>query len=164
MVDQSTPSENSMPASNVRAKEGWQTVLEEMETIADNYRERGWETLELHPGDSVFVDSERRTGLDLLLPDPEYERLESLHSEYSFSEVEVFRAIDDSMVYLLVVEQDPAGEVVTLAPGYYDVANAQSGLETVRETGQFRLFCRRLKDDYLEFVHDDPTPFLPGSD
>ena len=146
---------------NVKAKEGWQAVIEDTAATAEAYRERGWETLELHPGDSVVVDSEHRTGLDVLLPGPEYEKLESLAGECSFTEYEAFKAESKGMMYVLVVEKDPERETAVFVPAYYDPASAHEKLDSVTESGELRLFCRRLNDDYVEFTHDDPALFLP---
>lgn len=147
--------------SNVQDQSGWQAVIEDMAAIADDYRDRGWTALELHPGDSVLVDSERRTGLDVVLPGPEYEDLESLTEDTTFADVDVFRAEHGGMLYLLIVEQDPTDETAVLVPAYYDTGSGQTALETVQSAGELRLFCRRLNDDYVEFVHDDVAPFLP---
>lgn len=146
---------------NVQMTAGWQAVVDDMTASAQGYRERGWTTLELHPGDSVFVDSEYRTGLDVLLSGPEYEDLESLVDDCSFSDSEVFRAENEGLIYLLVVEKDPDQEVAVFTPAYYDHASSRSTLETIDATGELRLFCRRLNDDYVQFVHTDPSPFLP---
>lgn len=147
--------------SNVDAADGWQAVVADMEATAAEFDDRGWTTLQLHPGDSVLVDSEARTGLDVVLPGPEYEDLERLLADRSFTEVEVFRAEDGGMVYLLVVEQDLQTETAVFVPAYYDPAGSQKKLETIQTSGVLRLFCRRLNDDYVEFRHDDPEPFLP---
>ncbi|WP_226007557.1 DUF7529 family protein [Natrinema salinisoli] len=143
------------------AQSGWQSVIDDMAATADEYRERGWTALELHPGDSVLVDSETRTGLDVVLPGPEYEDLESLTEDCAFTDVDVFRAETASMIYLLVVETDPDSETAVLVPAYYDPGSGQSKVESIRSDGDFRLFCRRLDDDYVEFVHDHVAPFLP---
>lgn len=145
----------------VRMTAGWQAVVDDMAATSQEYRGRGWTTLELHPGDSVLVDSEHRTGLDVLLPGPEYDELDSLVEECSFTDSEVFRAQKEGLIYLLVVEKDPDREVAVFAPAYYDVSSARSTLETIAATGELRLFCRRLNDDYVQFVHTDPSPFLP---
>jgi hypothetical protein len=147
--------------TNVQTAAGWQALVDDMAATSQGYRERDWTTLELHPGDSVLVDSEHRTGLDILLPGPEYDDLESLVEECSFTDSEVFRAQEEGLIYLLVVEKDPDREVAVFAPAYYDVSSARSTLETIEATGELRLFCRRLNDDYVQFVHDDPSPFLP---
>ncbi|RLM89817.1 hypothetical protein D3D02_08115 [Halobellus sp. Atlit-38R] len=152
------PADDAPP--NVHAQEGWPAVIEDMEATAAEYRDRGWTTLELHPGDSVLVDSERRTGIDVLLPGPEFEELERLVERRSFRDVEVFRAAGDGLMYLLVAERDPETETAVFVPAYYD-PGATDTVESIRETGAMRLFCRRLNDDTVTFVHDDPEPFLP---
>lgn len=156
------PAGNDAPA-NVQARNGWSAVIEDMEATAAEYRERGWTTLELHPGDSVLVDSDRRTGIDVVLPGPEFEELESLVEDRQFRDVEVFRAEGDELVYVLVVELAPESETAVFVPAYYDPSQSAEAIELIRETGAVRLFCRRLNDDTVQFVHDDPTPFLPRS-
>ena len=154
------PAGGDAPAS-AQVGDGWTAVIEDMEATAAEYRERGWTTLELHPGDSVLVDSDRRTGLDVVLPGPEFEELESVVDDREFRDVEVFRAEGDGLVYLLVVETDPESETAAFVPAYYDPSQAAEAIESIRESGTVRLFCRRLNDDPVRFVHDDPTPFLP---
>lgn len=149
--------------TNVRASSGWQAVLDDAEATADEYRERGWTALVVHPGDAVMVDSERRRGLDVVVPDPEYDEVASLVAAHEFDDVAVFRAEDDGLVYLLVVERATAAAVAVLVPGYYDPGAAGSTLSAIRDAGEISLFCRRLGDESVEFVHDDPTPFLPAS-
>ncbi|MFC3478030.1 DUF7529 family protein [Halobacterium litoreum] len=146
---------------NVQAASGWQPVIEDMEATAEAYRDRGWTTVELHPGDSVFVDSEFRTGIDVVLPGSEYEELEAVAADAEFTDVDVFRAEDASMFYLLVVEKDPDSETAVFVPAYYNPGSAEEKIQTVQEAGELRLFCRRLNDDYVEFVHSDVGPFLP---
>jgi hypothetical protein len=147
--------------TNVQAQAGWTDVVEDMESTAAAYRDRGWRTLELHPGDSVLVDSDSRTGLDVLLPGPEFEELESLVADCAFENVEVFRAERGGIVYVLIAELDPDAETVVFVPAYYDRPASTETLEAIRDAGSLRLFCRRLNDDTVEFVHDDPEPFLP---
>ncbi|WP_226038959.1 hypothetical protein [Natrinema sp. DC36] len=148
--------------SNVQAQSGWQAVIDDMAVTADEYRDRGWTALELHPGDCVLVDSEIRTGIDVVLPGPEYEDLESLIEDCTFADVDVFRAPGDSMIYLLIVEKDLDSKTAVLAPAYYDAGSGQAKFEAIRSDGELRLFCRRLNDEYVEFVHDDVEPFLPS--
>jgi len=156
-------SEDAPPNATDRVGDGWQAVLDDAEATATEYRDRGWETLLVRPGDSVFVDSDERRGLDVVLPGPEYDDLAALTGRASFDDVEVFRAESDGLVYLLVVERAPDAEAAVLVPAYYDPASAESGLTDARASGTFSLFCRRRGDEYVEFVHDDPDPFLPAA-
>src|SRR6056297_2744215 len=127
---------------NVLGTDGWQSVLEDMAATAESYRDRGWTTLELHPGDAVLVDTAERTGLDVLLPGDEYEDLEALVADHSFSDVEVFGAESGGIRYLLIVEQDPDAETAVFVPAYYQLSDSRDVLETIRDAGELRLFCR----------------------
>lgn len=140
---------------------GWKTVIEEMETTAQAYRDRGWETLEIHPGDSVLIDSASRTGLDVVVPGPEHDALTSYTEEKTFVDTEVFTRESEGVVYLLVVEQSD-DETAIFLPAYYVPADSLETLETIKTTDELRLFCRRLNDDCVEFVHTDVDPFLPA--
>ncbi|WP_195155722.1 hypothetical protein [Halorubrum sp. DM2] len=136
--------------------------MADMAATADAYRDRGWTAVELHPGDSVLVDSAARTGLDVVVPGPEYEELEAIAGESEFTDVETFRAEEGGLVYLLIVERDPENETAVLVPAYYDPGGSEPKLDAVRESGEFALFCRRLSDEYVLFVHTDIAPFLPA--
>jgi len=153
-------SENSGGPTAEPAESGWQAVIDDMAATADAYRDRGWTTLEVHPGDSVLVDSAFRTGLDVVLPDPEYEELEALAADTDFTDVDVFRAQDGTTTYLLVAEKDPNSKTVVFVPAYYDHASSANKVDSIRTDGALRLFCRRLNDDYVAFVHDDVTLFF----
>src|SRR6056297_3529823 len=130
----------------IRDTDGWQSVLEDMTSTAGAYRDEGWETLELHPGDSVLVDSDRRTGLDVLLSGPEYEQLASLASSHSFSTSEVFAAESAGLYYLLIVERDPEAETAVFIPAYYELSRSREALESIVADDELRVFCRRLND------------------
>lgn len=151
----------SGPDAQPQPDDGWQALLQDMSSTAEAYRDRGWTVLELHPGDAALVDSDRRTGLDVVLPGPEYEQLEPLAADTEFTEVDVFRAEADGLCYLLVVEKAPDDETAVLVPAYYDPGGSEPKVETIRSDGEIRLFCRRLNDDYVEFVHTTVEPFLP---
>jgi hypothetical protein len=140
---------------------GWQALLEDMESTAEAYRDRGWTTLEIHPGDSVLLDSEFRTGLDVVVSGTEYEELETLADEMTFTDVEVFCAESSGLFYVLVVEQSPEDETAVFVPAYYDPGSSEPALDATREDGTFRLFCRRLDNGTVEFVHETVEPFLP---
>ncbi|MFC3958604.1 DUF7529 family protein [Halovivax cerinus] len=150
-----------VPPDTIRTTDSWRSVLDDMESTAAAYRDRGWSTLELHPGDCVLVDSERRTGLDVLLSGSEYEALESLTAAHTFTDVEVFAAPTGEMQYLLIVETDPVAESAAFVPAYFELAGARAVIETASEAGTFRVFCRRLNDDFVVFDHDAVDLFVP---
>ena len=115
------------------------------------------------PGDSVLVDPDRRTGLDVLLPGPESEKLQAIVADGTFESVELFRAEDSGTAYALVAELGPDDETAMFVPAYHDRASSSGTVEAIRDAGEIRLFCGRLDDDTGEFVHEDPERFLPGT-
>lgn len=145
----------------IRTTDGWQSVLSDMDATAASYRDRGWRALELHPGDSVLVDSAHRTGLDVLCSGPEFEELESLAETHDLTDVEVFAASNGGVRYLLIVETDPDAEVAVFVPAYYELTGSKEALESIVEEGTFRVFCRRMNNDFVAFEHDDIEPFVP---
>jgi len=149
---------------NVNAADGWQNVIKEMEATAESYRNRGWTTVELHPGDSVFVDSAERLGLDVVLAGDEYETLEATVAAHEFTDVEVFRAVREGMVYLLIAERAPEAQTVIFVPAYYSLQGTNTTRETIRDEDELTLFCRRLTDSYVLFSHTEVDPFLPATD
>lgn len=170
LISHAVPSQD-MPESpagetppNVNAADGWQNVITEMESTAETYRNRGWTTVELHPGDSVFVDSAERLGVDVVLSGEEYETLETTVAAHEFTDVEVFRAVREGMVYLLIVERAPEAQTVVFVPAYYALQGTETTRETVRDEDELTLFCRRLTDTYVLFRHTEVGPFLPATD
>lgn len=74
--------------------ERWSAFLEEAETIADEYRDDGWDVTAVEPGDVIPVDvsDHERFGFSVLVPDSEYDAVESLveDAETAFDTSEVF--------------------------------------------------------------------------
>lgn len=170
LISHAVPSQD-MPESpggetppNMNAADGWQNVITEMEATAETYRDRGWTAVELHPGDSILVDSAERLGLDVVLPGDEYETIETTVAAYEFSDVEVFRAVRKGMVYLLIAERAPGAQAVIFVPAYYALQGTETARETIRDKDELTLFCRRLTDTYVLFNHTEVDPFLPATD
>jgi hypothetical protein len=144
-------------------KEFWGDVVADMEATAVEYRDRGWETLELHPGDVTIVDGER-TGIDVLLPDDEYRELEStLADSVSFDGYQVYRAARGGTTFAVVAVEDTDAEIAVVYPVYYSFSKPQvrAVIRNARHAGMLRSYLRRLDGDFVELVHEDPDPFVP---
>ena len=140
----------------------WEAVVEDMEATAEQYREEGWETVTLHPGDVTVVPADHEQfGLVSVVPDDEFETLLSVVEGRTFSAYEVYRADTDAMVFLLVVTESDDGEAVTLSPAYYE--RTPDGEDELRShDGELFTRVRNLAgDDVVTFSHDDPDPFFP---
>jgi hypothetical protein len=135
----------------------WEDIVADMEATAETYRERGWETLELHPGQvwPQFDDD----ALDVLVPDSEYEALVEFVDAGDVDDYEVFRA-EVATVFFLLVLRDERRERAVFVPGYYDFGHGKKlyyGLD-----GALALTVHRLRrDGTVAFALDDPEPLFP---
>ncbi|WP_247001658.1 DUF7529 family protein [Halosolutus gelatinilyticus] len=153
-----------------RVTPAWDRVVEDMEATADAYREDGWDAIECHPGDVTAVgdgDVQRddaRTGVDVLVPDDEFDRAAAaVDGPGEFDEVNVFRAEENGIVFFVAALENGVAETVILVPGYYGVRRSGSFLETVEREDELRLHVRPLDQRrVLTFTQRDPGPFIPS--
>jgi hypothetical protein len=138
---------------------------EDLEALAEEYEADGWDTLQLHPGDvtaMVPTEDDNRFGIDVLVPDDEFDDLETLlEGDVSFDAYEAFRATADGLVLFVVAMEDREQEVAVLYPAYYDAKNAQGMLTAAENAGEMRTYVRTLTNDRIEFTHDEPQNFGP---
>jgi hypothetical protein len=161
--------------ANSRAMEFWEQVVGDMEATANEYADQDWHTLMLHPGDVTPIartegddedengeDDVTEYGLDVLVPDNEFEDLESLLDDgVEFDSFEAFRAMEEGMVYVVVAMEDHDAETAVLYPAYYDVQGAEPMLDAAAESGTMYTFVRTLSEDRIRFTHDDASAFQP---
>lgn len=148
----------------------WDAVADDVEATAAEYREAGWETYELHPGDVTALPvstapEQKRTGLDVLVPGDEFEQVEALVEEGSFDSYEVFRAMQGGVVFLVVVMKDEAAGRAVVFPLYYRLDHAREMLARVAECDEMRTWIRPLSDERrVVFVQESPDGLLPPED
>ncbi|WP_267641804.1 DUF7529 family protein [Haloarchaeobius amylolyticus] len=145
----------------------WEHVVADMEATAEEYRESGWEALECHPGDiATITEGEGHTGLDVVLPDDEFDRVESAYdADGDFDEVEVFRAVEEGIVFAVAALKNATSQTAILVPTYYDSDTSRDFIQMVKEEGELRLHLRPLDQRrVLTFTQHDSAPFLPGGD
>ena len=168
-LDEMPPGEKETFGMVSRVLGVWDDVLEDMEATAREYRDAGWQVLEIHPGDVASPDGEGggRWGLDVLVPDDEFEELEHLIEveEFAFDESEVYRATGQGLVLFVVAILDHDTEVAVLFPAYYDVNQGRTMIERAVRAGEMRTHLRPLDlENVVTFTHDDPSLFTPPED
>lgn len=142
----------------------WQQVIEDVEATAEEYRDRGWQAIAIHPGDvSVFSENLDRTGIELLPPDNEFDELDDAFDEAGgFESAQVLRAATDGSVYVVVVLEDEPTETAVLLPAYYSPAEHEDFVDMVESEGEVRIHVRPLDERrVLTFTHEDTDLFLP---
>ena len=154
------------------AREEWERVLEDAEATAAEYRDAGWETLELHPGDvtplppawesTPDTDPDGRVGFDVMVPGDEFERLEAVVEDADFDEYEAYTGRTDEVVFAVVVTRAAdAGRAVFL-PLYYSISGAGSLIARALEKGAVETTVRPLSDERrVTLTQRDPSPLFP---
>jgi hypothetical protein len=150
----------------------WEAVIDDMETTAAEYREAGWTAVELHPGDVTPLPPVRggdaldddRVGLDVLVPDDEFDAVEAVADTAAFDSYEAYRAQAGSVVFAVAAIEATASEDVVLVPLYYRAADAREMATRALDRGRLDLFVRTLSDDRrVVFSQTEPQLLLPES-
>lgn len=141
-------------------REHWDDLIADMERTATEFREAGWEVLELHPGD-VTVVTEDECGFDVLVPDDEFAELEEWVATDDFPDHDVYHAMA-GITFLMVVLKAPDAERAVCCPLYYSDDAERTLRELAATDGVLWTHVRRLSEEYVHFRHDDPEPFFGG--
>ncbi|WP_152039812.1 DUF7529 family protein [Salinigranum salinum] len=154
------------------AVDRWEAVLDDMEATAADYRDEGWTVVELHPGDVTPLPpatggdalADDRVGLDVLVPDNEFETVEREAEDATFDSYDAYRAQAGSVVFAVVAVEATASELAVLVPLYYRAADAREMTRRTLERGRIDLFVRPLADDRrVVFSQERPELILPES-
>jgi hypothetical protein len=151
----------------------WDAVVADMEATVEEYREDGWDVVEVFPGDVTTLSGQHPTvdryGLDLVVPG---ELASELHDhveapDAGFDSTSVFRAVATGIVFLVVVVEDSDRGIAVIAPAFYDSDDEVAGemIERATREGEMHLHVRDLASEHVAtFTHDDPSLFFPPAD
>jgi hypothetical protein len=142
--------------------EWWDALLADMRAEAAAYEEAGWETVQIHTGDVTARDgSVDDLGLDVLVPDNEFEHLEAALAD-GVDRYEVLRSTAGRYVALLFIIET-GGESAVFVPAYYSGRDdaAAALLRQATDAGELTLILRTLTDDRFELALDSPELLVP---
>jgi len=138
----------------------WQTLVAEMENLASELSSEGWEPVVLRPGDISAVDDPDNFGLHVLIPDNEFEELETLVDQgATFDAFEIYKNAGDTYVYAIVVVRDAGTGSAVLYPIYYTATKREKMANRSKERGELRTCFRTLSDSRIVITHD-PEAFF----
>lgn len=174
MTDISDPEEfdfqqgdlEDMAASAEAKKTAWQATLDELELLADEYEEKGWEVasiaaLELTPKPSSAGDDDR-WGLIHLIADNDVTEFLRAFQLGEFPTYQVYRQQVEGDVFLVTELTDPDAEAAILLAGGYTGMDATALVEETKEEGQVFTHVRTLDGtQYGSFRHEKPEKFFP---
>jgi hypothetical protein len=138
----------------------WDDIVADMEATAAEYREDGWDVLELHPGDVETVTG-RQFGFDVVLPGEEFDAVAEAVADGEFSRDQVFRNDAGGMALFLLVLEDPDREQAICCPAYYEHGQVEDLWEDAERAGAMYTHLTDLsRENVVTFTHDDPARFF----
>lgn len=149
-------------------QEFWDTLIEEMEGIAQEYTENGWETVTIKPGDVTVVASEHAdiAGIDVLVPRSTFETVDEYYDAERTDEesYQVYRREIGEGAMLVVVIEDANQEVAILYPALLSSEDMDRLRNDIESSLDIHTRIRPLSKDRIVTVrHENPSLFLEGS-
>jgi len=148
------PQESPVPDA---VADHWTELLADARATAAEYRDRGWDVLLVHTADATVVEE----GLDVLIPDNEYDELAALAEQADFDTSRVFTNTAGGVRFLLIVVEATETEQAVAVPAYFAVAEEPALREQGTTAGALTTKIRALgSESRVTFTHDDPMLFF----
>lgn len=136
----------------------WSDLTADLEATAEEFSAAGYDVVTVHPGDVTTVPDELT--LNVLVPDNEFEQVETLAADATIDEFVVYTAAEGSVMFAVVVGRDPETAAAVCWPIYIATTNADA--ESLREralaAGRLEFRLRPLANDTeVRFAMTDPS-------
>lgn len=143
----------------------WKQTLEEMNAIADDRREDGWEVLEVMAAhtDTVSIDMREHDdfGLFHIIPNNHAEEFEAMFDPAKFTEFLVYGAAVEGFMYVVIEWIDPAEQRSILLCCRYDMVHADGMIESAASEGVLYSHVKTIDGTVLGvFEYDDYEPLI----
>lgn len=157
-------------AANADAiKAAWKATLEDMEAMADQRRDEGWEVGAFMALDTAPTnpDAGKRDnfGLEFVLANNDGEEFEELFEGKTFPQYEVYRGSDTGRAYVVVEYIDPETRTAIFIAGEYELRHAPGMVKAARREGEMYTFVQLIDRSVVgAFEHDGVEKFVPEID
>ncbi|WP_160134328.1 DUF7529 family protein [Halococcus salsus] len=150
-------------------KNAWAATLDDMEALAAEYADEGWETITVPAGHTAPEppDSgvEGRFGLVYVIPGDRAEDVATAIEAGEFPRYDVYRNEAGGQVFLVTVLTDPDTETAVFVAGGFERRTSRSLLSAVQDAGVMYTHLQKLDGTPVgSFEHDDPGKFFPATD
>ena len=151
---------------DVTTTDGWALLLDEMEDLAAELEDDGWETLTIAAGDTgaVLPDNHLtdRHGYVYVVPGNAASEFEDLFVPDGFDLTEVYQQTTATHLFLLTVLLDQPTETAILLAGVLERDALEECQRVAREEGVMYSHLFKVDRTHLgSFAHGDPEPFFP---
>ncbi|WP_267641286.1 DUF7529 family protein [Haloarchaeobius amylolyticus] len=149
----------------------WEQALEEMELLAEQRREEGWEAVTVMAANTAprnrraGDDDDNRFGLVFVVPSNMGEDFSEAFEGKEFPQYEVYRREMNGNVFLVVEYMDPETETAIYIGSQYELRHAAGMVHDAEEEGEFYTYVQTLPGDILGvFKHDSHEKFVPHAE
>lgn len=148
-------------------KLAWEHTLEDMEAIAEQRRNEGFDAGAIPAAHTAVVtrndgEDEDRFGVSFLLPDNHVDTFTALYGEHQVTKYNVYRNVVENHVYVVVELLAPEAQAAVLVAGQYELRRSRALESDARDEGYLNTYYRRIDDTTLGVVrHDEFEKFLP---
>ncbi|WP_439027925.1 DUF7529 family protein [Haloarchaeobius sp. DT45] len=149
----------------------WEQALEDMEAMADERREDGWNAVTVMAGNTAPQNrragdaDDDRFGLVFVVPSNMGEDFSEAFEGKDFPKYEVYRREMNGNVFLVVEYIDPESETCIFVASQYELRHAAGMVHDAEEAGEFYTYVQTLPGDILGvFKHDSHEKFVPHAE
>jgi len=144
----------------------WERALEDMQAMAEDREDQGYETLAIPAGDTTTLSpsmgEDDDWGLSHVVPNNFAEDFEAIFETFSLDETAVYQMESGGFVFVVTECIDHDEEVVVFVAGSYDMRFSAGLVRTAVERGEMHTLVKTLDGSVLgTFDHDDPAAFFP---
>lgn len=135
--------------------DSWETFMDDLEETADEYRDRGFDVVEIHAGDVVPLDD--RVALDVLAPGSEFDALQELLEDFEPDGFSVYKATKGETTFAIIVAEDEDRPAAVCTSIFYHYSVASQFIDNAKKAGFFQIQIRPLSDDeHVVFRIEEP--------
>lgn len=146
-------------------KQAWKATNEDMEAIAEERREDGWDVVSmpsLHVNPMNRADEpDEPSGLAFIIPNNHADDFETAHENGEFPEYLVYRREVKQSAFLVLELIDPDSDTIILVAGRYDLQHARDAIPAIVEQEEIGVVMQTIDgtqfaslrfDDYGAFI------------
>ncbi|SDR28260.1 DUF7529 family protein [Natronobacterium texcoconense] len=148
------------------ATKAWQRTLEDMEGLAEEREEQGWDVVSIISGNTAPTppsgSEDDWFGPSFIIPDNKATPFEEAFERGEFPLYEVYRETVDDRVFLVVEYIDPDVETVIMIAGQYRLRNAAGMASAAIDDDVIYTRVQTLDGTVLgSFQHEEYEKFVP---
>jgi len=179
-TDATTDAAEAVEAQNRRAeaveaqagqlKAAWKDTIADMEAIAEEWREEGYEVTDIVSVDAGPIgrdsnDDDGEYGMEFVIPDDDADEFVEAFQAGEYGQYDVYRGEVEADAFIVEELVDHEVERVVLLAGAYPLRDTQMCAYAAREEEEMFTFVRTLDKTRLgTFRHDGYRKFFPRAD